>query len=82
MQVVLATDRVGTPRKDGGSITSQNVIAAQEVAATVAEGFLIRCGSHSTPQRRGEGAREPANGARTRLMLRNVDGYHSKLDSE
>ena len=82
VQVALATDRVGTPGKDGGAITSRNVIAAREAAATAAEGLSIRRGSCGTPPYRGEGAREPANGAPTRLTLRNADRYHSELDSE
>ena len=82
VQVALATDRVGTPGKDGGAITLENVIAAQEVAAIAAEGFSIRSGSRWTVPRRGEGAREPANGASTRLTLRNVDGHYSRLDSQ
>ena len=73
---------MGTLGKDGGAITLQNVIAAREVAATAVEGFSIRRESRETPLHRGEGAREPANGTCTRLMLRNVDGHHSKLDSE
>ena len=82
VQVALATDRVGTPGKDGGAITSRNVIAAREAAATAAEGLSIRRGSCGTPPYQGEGAREPANGAPTRLTLRNADRYHSELDSE
>ena len=82
VQVALATDHVGTPGKDGGAIMSRNVIAALEVTATAAEGLSIRRGSRGTPLRRGEGAGELANGAPTRLTLRNADGYHSELDSE
>ena len=77
MQVLLATDSVGTLGKDGDAIMSQNVIAAQEVAVTAVEGLPIKLGSHGTPPRQGEGAKEPANGARTRSTLWNIVGYHS-----
>ena len=70
------------PGKDGGTTTLQNVIAAWDVAATAVEGFSIRCGSYGTPLHHDEGAREPANGAPPRLTSRNVDEYHSKLDSK
>ena len=82
VQVALATDHVGTLGKDGGAITLRNVIFALELAATAAEGLSIRRGSCGTSPCRDEGAREPGNGAPTRLTLRNVDGYHSELDSE
>lgn len=77
--MALATDRVGTLGKDRCAITSQNVITTQEVAAIVTEGLSIRCGSRGTPSHRCEGVRDPANGACTILMLRNIDEYHSKL---
>ena len=80
--MALATNRMGTLGKDRGTITLQNVIATWELAATEAEGFSIRRGSCGTPPHSGEGAREPAKGAFMRLMLQNVDGYNSKLDSE
>ena len=56
VHVEVATDHVGTPGKDGGTITLRNVIAAWEVAATVAEGFSIRRGCYGTPPHRGEEA--------------------------
>ena len=37
VQVALATDRVGTPGKDGAEIVSQNVINARDAAAKAAE---------------------------------------------
>ena len=55
---------------------------AREAPATAAKGLSIRRGSCGTPPCRGKGPRGPANGAPTRLTLRNADGYHSKLDSE
>ena len=49
VQGALATDCIGILGKDGGSIALQNVIAAREVAATVAEGFSIRREIRGTP---------------------------------
>ena len=86
MQVALATDCVGTPGKDEDAITLRNVIAAQEVAATtvatVVEGLSIKRGSLGALPHQGKRVREPENSVATRLTMQNVDGYHSKLDSE
>ena len=62
VQVALATDRVGTPGRDGAEIESQNVINARDAAAKAAEGLLMRRGCSGTPPRRGKGARKRTDG--------------------
>ena len=62
VQVALATDRVGTPGRDGAEIASQNVINAREAAAKAAEGLSMRRGGSGTPPRRGKGARKQTDG--------------------
>ena len=58
----LATNRVGTPGRDGAEIVSQNVINAQEAAAKAAEGLSMRCAGSGTPPHRGKGARKRTDG--------------------
>ena len=62
VQVALATDRVGTPGRDGAEIASQNVIDAREAAAKAAEGLSMRRGGSGTPPHRGKGARKQTDG--------------------
>ena len=61
--MALATDRVGTPLRDGAEMASQNVIAAREAAAKAAEGLSMRRGSSGTPPRQGKMARKRTDGA-------------------
>ena len=63
VQVVLATDRVRNPGRDGAEIASQNVIAAWEAVAKVAEGLLMWHRTSRTPPRRGRGVRKRTDGA-------------------
>ena len=61
VQVALATDRMGTPRKDGGAIMSRNVIATREVAATVGGGLFNQAWkpwNATVPRGGDEGARK------------------------
>lgn len=51
VQVALPTGRVGTPGKEGGTITPQNVIATQDAAEEVEEGSLMRRGGRGTTPR-------------------------------
>lgn len=48
---VLCIDHVGAPSKDGGAITSGDVISAKEVATKVVEGLEMQCKSRETPLR-------------------------------
>ena len=44
VQVALATDRYGAPSRDGGGITSCDMIAIREAATEVVKGFGMRRG--------------------------------------
>ena len=61
VQVALATDRMGTPGRDGAEIVSQNVIATWEAAVKAAEGLSMRRGGNGTPPGRGRGPRKRAD---------------------
>ena len=67
VQVALTTDRYGAPSRDGGAITSRDVIAAREAATEAARGLRMRRGNGGSPPPRRSAVEEATPGARTQL---------------
>ena len=67
VHMALATDRYGAPSRDGGVITSRDVIAVREAVTEAARGLRMRRGNGGSPPRQRKAVEEATLGARTQL---------------